>query len=40
MARPMNRVPHPLPLLCADQRKEVVLILSDSSCGTLEVTGR
>ncbi len=27
-----------LPFL--DQRKEVVLISSDSSCGTLEVTGR
>ena len=27
-------------LLCADQRKEVVRTLSDSFCGTLEVTGR
>ena len=27
-------------LLWRDQRKEVVLTLADSSCGTLEVTGR
>jgi hypothetical protein len=27
-------------LLCDDQRKEVVLTLADSFCGTLEVTGR
>lgn len=31
---------HPRPLLWQYQRKEVVLTSSDSSCGTLEVTGR
>ena len=42
----LRRRPPPRPhvvhrsLLWPDQRKEVVLTLSDSSCGTLEVTGR